>query len=411
MLSHKITILAVSYLFPNSIYKEFGIFVLHRLKAVSRHCRVIVINPVPWFPFCTKFKRYKNFNKIPEKEWIQGIEVYHPRFFIIPRYFKVVDYVSFALSVWWKSKKIQKHHAFDLIDLHWTYPDILAGKLLSILYKKKWLMTVRGVAALNMVFDSARNAFYEEKSVKQLILKKLLPHPDQIITLSSELKTLCMEHGVSKDKVTIIPNGINTSDFRYIDRKKARNRINIPHYVAMVFTVGNLIQIKGFDRVIRGLNYLKTRYPAIVYYIAGSPGAAGNFTTQLETLIHKEKLEGSVVFVGQVDHSELVYWFNAADIYCLASRTEGCPNALMEALACGCPCVATRVGMVSDMMKEPFMGELVQNNGHDVVRGIDTALSQKYDRKKIAGHMTQYSWENCAGMVVKEYQKLHAPHE
>ena len=272
-------------------------------------------------------------------------------------------------------------------------------------------MTIRGIASLNMVFDPDRNNFYEEKSVRQLILKKMLPHPDKIITLSNELKTICMQHGVSEDKMTFIPNGINTTDFRYIGRKHARNRINIPQDVTMVFTVGNLIQIKGFDRVIRGLNQLKTRYPAIVYYIAGSPGAAGDFTAQLEELVHKEKLEGAVVFLGQMDHSELVYWYSAADIYCLASRTEGCPNALMEALACGCPCVATRVGNVPDMMNEPFMGELVQNNGQDLVNGIDTALSKSYDRKKIAGHMAQHSWENCARMVVEEYRKLLDPYE
>ena len=143
-------LLVISYLFPNCITPESGIFVLNRIKAVSKYCDIRVINPVPWFPGCSKFERYKNFNLIPEREKIAGIDVYHPRYFIIPKYCKYLDAFSFCFAVLKTVKKNLRNFHFDLIDLHWTYPDILSGYLLSKLFNKKFLVTIRGKEALNM---------------------------------------------------------------------------------------------------------------------------------------------------------------------------------------------------------------------------------------------------------------------
>lgn len=138
-------ILVISYLFPNSLAPSLGIFVFNRLKHVNRYCKVVVINPIPWFPFSSKLERYKGFGEIPKVETIQGIKVYHPRFFIVPKYFKFIDAITFAAAVVPLALRLKKNgFAFDLIDLHWTYPDLLSGRLLSRLTRKKQLVTIRG---------------------------------------------------------------------------------------------------------------------------------------------------------------------------------------------------------------------------------------------------------------------------
>lgn len=403
-------ILVVSYLFPNSVYPEFGIFVLHRLKAVSKYCKIVVINPVPWFPFCEKFQRYKDFDKIPKKEIIQGLEVYHPRFFVIPKYFKFFDAAFYFISIHPVVKKIIKYRRFDLVDLHWTYPDVFSGMMLARIYRKKWLMTVRGIAGLNIFSDSRTNRFHEEKSLRQILLKSLMKKAHKIIALSPELKQRCMDFGVQAGRITIIPNGIDHTRFYHMEKASARCRLNLPQDITMIFTVGSLIYIKGIDRVIKGLARAREGNQKIIYYIAGSTGAAGDYSARLREIARQNRVDSAVVFLGQIRQSDLVFWYNAADIYCLASRSEGCPNALMEALTCGCPSVATRVGMVDDFFQKELMGELVENKGEAVISGIETALSKPYDRKKISRQMQGYSWEGCAQMVVAEYQKLMVPH-
>jgi glycosyltransferase involved in cell wall biosynthesis len=57
-----------------------------------------------------------------------------------------------------------------------------------------------------------------------------------------------------------------------------------------------------------------------------------------------------VVLAGPRDPEELKYWYSAADVFCLASSREGCPNVVLESLACGTPVVATAVGAVPDIL-------------------------------------------------------------
>ena len=135
-MAQKLKILAISYLYPNCIYPNYGVFVHNRLEAINKYCEIKVINPIPWFPFFYLFKRYKGFERIPKEEVIDGVRVYHPRFFIIPRLLKFLDAFTFCFAVLPLAFQMKKKADFDLIDLHWTYPDVLSGRLLSIFFKK-----------------------------------------------------------------------------------------------------------------------------------------------------------------------------------------------------------------------------------------------------------------------------------
>ena len=399
-------VLVISYLFPNSQYPEFGIFVLNRLKAISKYCSITVINPIPWFPLSHKLNRYENFNKIPEFERIEGLPVYHPRFFIIPKYCKFIDPFFYFYSVFSVLKKNREKIRFDLIDLHWTYPDILSGKILSKMYRKKWIINIRGKAAMNIVPERKTERFKQERSLRHCILKKNIVYPDKVITLSNELKRICNKTGVGSDKIKTIHNGVDVETFYYVDKKSARERLNLSEDKIILFSVGNLIYGKGFDRIINGFADILSEYENVIYYIAGSTGAAGDYLKSLRTLINKTGLQNHVILLGQLKHGKLPLWYNASDLFCLPSRSEGCPNVLMEALACGCPCVATHVGMVSEIFKDDPMGKLVQNEGKSIIEGIKRLLSKRFDRKQISILMKQHTWDACARKVVSEYLEL-----
>lgn len=399
-------ILAVSYLYPNKIYPNYGIFVLNRLKAVHIYHNIIVINPIPWFPFSSKFKRYKNFDRIPRQEIIDGIDVYHPRFFIIPRHFKLLDAFTFCIAVTLTSLRLWRKFKFDIIDLHWTYPDLLSGKILSKLFGKKFLVTIRGKEALNYFVNDTLTGYTQEISLRTRLIKYLLPKSHSVIALSDELKNICLSNGVNQRNVRVIRNGVSTDKFYFIGQKDSRLTLNLSDNQYILLCVGSLIYGKGFDRLIRIFDQINTIYPNVVLYIIGTEGPAGDYYDELRELVRVNNVCAKVKFVGQVNNDDLLYWYNAADLFCLVSRGEGSPNVLTEALACGCPSVATDVGSVSDIMTEKYMGSMVPNDGALLLPGIMEAIEKDYDRPKIAQHMAHYNWDWCAKKVIKVYTKI-----
>lgn len=390
-------ILSISYLFPNSQQPEFGIFVLNRLKALSKYCELKVVNPVPWFPGCTIFPRYRPYARVPLLEQLEGLEVYHPRFLSIPRYLKGMEPRTFYTSVFSIIRRLQqKNFSFDLIDVHWIFPDLPASIALSRYFNKKIVATLRGKEAL---LSSGQKRF-------RSLLVPALENTDHVISLSKEMIDLCKEGGVSHNRFSVIRNGADTQNFFWIDRNKAREKLDLPQNQFILLSVGSLIYRKGFDRIIENLNQFKKSHPNIAYYIIGSPGPEGNYESQLKRLCKKYGVENRVVFAGHVPNGSLVYWYNAADIFCLTSRGEGSPNVLSEALTCGCPSVATRVGSASDILRYPWMGELVSNSKEAIFKGVMAALNKEFDRKAIASYMAQFDWDWCAKKVLKVFKSL-----
>jgi glycosyltransferase involved in cell wall biosynthesis len=382
-------ILALSYLYPNSLYPHYGIFVHNRLKAVSKYHDVKVINPIPWFPGCGRLARYKDYDKIPQKETLDGIEVFHPRFLVIPRYWKFIDAFTYRAVVMPLAERLRNDFLFDLIDLHWTYPDLPTGTALKRKYGKKMVVTLRGKEAFHI----------GEGAIRERLITKNLLQADAVIGLSQELVDMAVARGVNPNHCHVVRNGVDTTRFCYIDKEDCREKLGLPLEEKIILSVGSLTYGKGFDRIINSLPMILKYYPSSKLYIIGTEGPAGDYKKRLFQLIHEKKVSGNVTFVGKVDNKNLVYWYNSADVFCLASRSEGCPNVLLEALACGCPSVATDVGTIREIIEQDSMGVLIKNTTNDVHYGLIKALQSHWSRKKIYSIMIGCNWDRCANLL------------
>ena len=389
-------ILAVSYLFPNSHQLDFGIFVLNRLKALSKYCDLKVINPIPWFPGSTVFSRYRPYRNLPLQERLQGVEVYHPRFLSIPRFLKGIEVGTFRSSVFSIVKKVSKDFHFDILDVHWTFPDLPACLSIAGCLDKKLVITLRGKEAL---ISSG------EKRFKNLLVPAL-ERADHIISLSQEMIDLCKAGGVRHSRFSLIRNGADTKSFYFMNREEARKKLGLPQDKIILLSVGSLIYRKGFDRIIKNLKHISKTFPNTTLYIIGKAGPEGNYERTLKKICNENQVVDKVYFVGSVPNASLVNWYNAADVFCLASRGEGSPNVLSEALACGCPSVSTNVGSAQEILSHSWMGEVVDNTDNAFLNGLKIALSKKYDRSKIASHMAQFDWDWCARQVVEVFDSV-----
>ncbi|WP_193352695.1 glycosyltransferase, partial [Desulfuromonas sp. TF] len=273
----KIKVLAISHLFPNAEAREYGVFVFNRLQAVNRLCHVKVISPVQWFPFMGWMGRGFGSRLAIREKW-RGIDVQRPRFPVIPRYLKILDAFSFLASAFPAALRLRNRESFDydIVDVHWTYPDLLTGFVLARLLKKKLIVTIRGREAL----------YLGELTLRRKLLEYLLRQADFVITLSAELQDLVVDLGVPPEKVRVILNGVDIDQFRYRDQETCRRNLGLAQEGKIMVSVGSLIERKGHHELIRIMSEL-TRLHPVALYIIGGINPEGDFSPALRRMIQE----------------------------------------------------------------------------------------------------------------------------
>jgi len=161
----------------------------------------------------------------------------------------------------------------------------------------------------------------------KLLGRKILEKADKIICLSEyERKLLLSNFRLEEKKVIVIPNGINTIEFKNLKKRK-KNK-----YSRMILCVSRLEKYKGIDYLIRVLPKLDA---GISLVIVGK----GPYKKALMKLVHKLALENRVKFYSDLPRKELLQLYSHADIFVLLSKYEAFGNVVAEALASGTPCI------------------------------------------------------------------------
>jgi hypothetical protein len=122
--------LVLSSVFPSAARPTYGVFVWERVRRVAAHAEVVVVAPVPWFPFNAVFRGVRG-RPVPFVEVQDGLAVYHPRYLGLPRYGRALDAIAYAARMLPLLKRLRRRFSFDLIDAHFSYPDGVAGVLLG----------------------------------------------------------------------------------------------------------------------------------------------------------------------------------------------------------------------------------------------------------------------------------------
>jgi glycosyltransferase involved in cell wall biosynthesis len=295
------------------------------------------------------------------------------------------------------AEKLRQEHVleFDLVDVHWTYPDIVAGYLLARKAGKKFSVTVRGHEAL----------YQEERTLRRWLVAHFLRKADMVVTLSAELRDRVVALGVDPNKARVVLNGVDLASFHPLDRVACRRQLGLPMEKKILLSVGRLTQGKGHQELVRIMPEISKTMDAELYIIGGM-NPEEDFGQVLRTMISELALN-NVHLVDKVAHEMLPFWYSAADLFCLATQREGCPNVLLEALACGTPAVVTDVGAVAALVTHGENGFLVHPEQISYLGGIvRSALNCNWNREQIASRMNEWEWSNCARQVVEVYQSV-----
>jgi len=368
------------------------------MEEVARLCELEVMAPVPWFPPLRLHERYYNYSRVVSEEWVGSLRVYHPGFFLLPKVGKALDGVSMFLGTYGPARRLQQRFPFDLIDVHYAYPDGYAGYLLARALGKPYTITIRGTD-INLL------ARYP---LRRRLIYKALSQASGVISVCQALKEAAIPLGVPEAKITVIPNGVDVTRFFPVDKRRARERVHLPPDRRILLSVGHLCERKGFHLLIDAMgDLIKKVGRDLLLVIVGGNTHDGDFKTYLEGRIARQGLENHVLLAGPKPPDELRVWYSAADLSCLASSREGWPNVCLESLACGVPVVATRVWGTPEVLCSPDYGLLINRRSAEALAtGIEQALKKEWDSEKMIAYARQNTWQKVAGQVIKIFESV-----
>lgn len=377
-------VLIVTRQFPNAQDPHFSPFNRQQFAALGKRCEVEVLATVPWFPGAGLFSRWSmagRWGHVPREESIDGLRVLHPRYVHVPRVGRPAAAALYAASL--AREVLRRRGRCDVVLGSWAFPDGVAAIQLARLL---------GVPAVVKVHGSDMNVLARIPSVRRS-LRRALPRARRVVAVSRALADVVASFGVERDRIDLVPNGVDPELFHPRPRAEARARLGRPGDARpWLLYVGRLETAKGVLDLVDAFSALAGRRGDVRLVLVGDGAARAACARAAGRL-----LGDRVLLAGARPLEEVPWWMAAADALVLPSWAEGTPNVVIEALACGRRVVATGVGGTPDLITGAELGELVPPRRPAVLAGaLERAADAAYRAEDVARAGARHGWAESA---------------
>lgn len=302
--------------------------------------------------------------------------------------FEFLKYGSYKRALNRGARTLPKDWSPDLIHANFGYPQGALARDLSLRMNVPYVVSLRG-SDINLF---PKNSGYIAKS-----LSSALRNASAVVGVSQAILTRAAEIGASPDRCHHLPDGIFTEIFTPTETpKNAKDK-------TIVF-VGSLRPVKNIERMMAAFFQAKKTAPDIKLKIIGT----GSELTAINSAIKKNpRAADDVSLLGRLKPEEVAEEMRRSSLLFLPSISEGWPNVVMEALACGIPVVASNVGGIPDQINSNDIGLLCDPlSVEDMSRKLITALNKDWDQEVLSRRGRMYSKENIAEKVFEIYRKI-----
>jgi D-inositol-3-phosphate glycosyltransferase len=302
--------------------------------------------------------------------------------------------------------KNQQDLHYDLIHSHYW----LSGRLGSWLQDRWNIPHIVMFHTLGTVKNIAGVAD-PEPDLRIATEKKLTRTCDRILAPTRREKENLLRYcQTPAEKIGVVPCGVNLDLFRPMDKRIARQRLGFGGDGPIVLYVGRFDPIKGIDRLLEAMAYLK-HLKRMRLVIIGGDGSDTPEYQNLKQLSAAFGVEESVRFVGRIAQKDLPPYYSAADALVIPSYYESFGLVGLESLACGTPVVATRVGAMTRILERGKTGLVVADAtprglADNIEKIISNATSPLLSAHAIRASVLKYGWSNVASAVVNEYEAM-----
>ena len=297
--------------------------------------------------------------------------------------------------------------SYDLIHSHYW----LSGRV-GMALRSQW--DVPHVTTFHTLARTKLNARAgeSESDLRVRVEETIMEEADSIVvSTNQEAQDLARLYGTPGHNVSVVPAGVNTEVFRPSDRYEARRDLGLTRQNVVLY-VGRLEPLKGLDILIGAVACIEDISDIALVVVGGSAGADDEMG-RLKALSHELGIADRVIFTGAVSHTELPQYYNAADVFVLPSHHESFGLVALEAMACGTPVVASRVGGLTSFVSDGLTGYLIPwRCPEPFARRIETLLSNPILRDTMGqaarSKAVGMSWRRSADRTMNVYESVTA---
>lgn len=297
-----------------------------------------------------------------------------------------------------------KRNDYNIVHSHGAgFPLFICLPLLKLLRKK----VIAKVASSNQGIElgSLSGRYIGLGSLMTMVLKRA----DIIVATTVEIEEALKKDGFQAERIKRLPNFIDINLFSpaSADEKEAlKKRLGLGGQRIVTFS-GRFIECKGVAFLLRAWKDISAKIQDVRLALLGD----GLLFSEMKSLAQEMGISDSVFFYGHV--SDIRDFLHATDVFVLPSLYEGMPNSLLEAMACGLPVVASRIGGVVDIVKNGENGIITEpGDANSLASGIGKLLADKNlaDTLAFNAHKTireAYSLDNIAMKYIEFYRELN----
>jgi len=305
--------------------------------------------------------------------------------------------------------------AYDLIHSHYWLSGWVAREL-----RQSWSIPfVQMFHTLGQMKNSVAQRPEERETSRRIEVEtEIMAWADRLVAATPlEKAQMVWLYGADPCKISVIPCGVDVSLFRPLSQAKAREQLGVCDRKHMILFVGRIEPLKGIDTLLRAMTSVIKDFPRwkdeICVCIVGGdasekPEVINAEMERLRTLREELGLRDLVTFLGAQAQDTLPYYYSAADVVVVPSYYESFGMVALEAMACGTPVIASRVGGLSFTIQDGITGFHVPDRDPEALAGKISLLLKDHDlRSRLSTQAVQwvqrYSWSRVADQIVALY--------
>lgn len=367
-------ILVVTSQFPIAGEPNRGRPILQTVRALSRRAEVRVLSPVARYPRWARPRSYL-FRAADPAHAVPGCDVRYLEYPALPALSRPFNGRLCARTL----HAPLRAFAPDVVLSYWLYPDAYGA------------MRAAQRAGVPLVVGARGSDLRVRDAISRRLTRPVLHAAQRILVVSEDLGRVAVrDYGADPARIRAIPNGCDAAIFHPQPREAARAALGLDAAAELVVYVGRLVPEKGLRELLDAVATLAPQRPRLQLALIGD----GPMRAELEGCLAADP-SLRIALPGALGPQEVARWMAASDLVTLPSYSEGHPNVLVEALACGRPVVATPVGGIPEVV-DTDCGVLVPaRDPTALAAGLADVLDRGWDASALARRFSR-DWDAVA---------------